>query len=48
MLPTVSLYFVVAIIFSSVCNLYDVKNHVLPAHSEVIILLFVHFSRAYS
>lgn len=49
MLPIVSLFFfMVAIIFSSVCSLHDVKNHVLPVRSEVIVLSFVHFRRAYS
>jgi len=38
MLPIVSLYFVVAVIFSSVCSLHDAKNHVLPAHSELTVL----------
>ena len=44
----VSLYFVVAIIFAAVCSFHDVKNHVLPVRSEVIVLSLVHFSRAYA
>lgn len=40
-------FLAVAIIFFSLCNLHDAKNHVVP-YSEVVVLSLVQFGRAYS
>lgn len=40
-------FFVVVIIFFSLCNFHDAKNHVVP-YSEVIVPFLVQFSRVYS